>query len=164
MRLHRYASLLTGAAGVSTLALFLPLHAAAQTSAGIEMRMATEGKKQTPFIEKFAQQAKDRDINAIVAELDPSTLKSAGEANIRQVLETKVLPFFANYTALSTYERITNATLPDGRAGLWHYTYIKSADNKQLPFRIAVLDTPDGPKVLDVVVNECVKGRHPICN
>jgi hypothetical protein len=79
------------------------------------------------------------------------------------MLETKVYPFFAPYTELARYDQITNATLPDGRSGLWHYTYINSAEEKMLPFRIAVIDTDDGPKILDIVVNECVKGRHPIC-
>lgn len=135
----------------------------AQSSMQNEMQKLNNGKQQKIFIEKFARQAKDKDTASILAEMDPTTVKSAGEANIVHALETKVFPFFAPYIKLSNYDQITNATLPDGRAGLWHYTYIASAEENMLPFRIAVIDTADGPKILDIVVNECVKGRHPIC-
>ncbi|PRC91793.1 hypothetical protein [Solimicrobium silvestre] len=143
--------------------LLFPIISSAQSSFENELKKVSNGKKQKLFIEKIAQQAKEKDTASILAEMDPSTLKAAGEANIVHELETKVFPFFAPYIKLNNYDQITNATLPDGRSGLWHYTYITSAEEKMLPFRIAVIDTGDGPKILDIVVNECVKGRHPIC-
>ena len=136
----------------------------AQSALQNQLQKAADGKKQRVFIEKFAEQAKQKDTAAILAEMDASTIKSIGEVNIAHVLETKVFPFFSVYVKLHSYDQLTNATLPDGRAGLWHYTYISSATENMLPFRIAVIDTSDGPKILDVVVNECVKGRHPVCN
>jgi len=148
----------------STLVLLLfPLNSFAQNSFSNEMQKLNSGKKQKILIEQFAQQAKARDTASIMAEMDPSIIKSAGEVNIVQMLEKTVFPFFAPYIKLSNYDQMTNATLPDGRAGLWHYTYIASSEQNMLPFRIAVIDTADGPKILDIVVNECVKGRHPIC-
>lgn len=143
--------------------LLCPVFAMAQSSIEAQLHKVSDAKKQKVFIEKVAQQARDKDTAGILAELDSTTLKAAGEANIVHMLEASVFPFFAPYVELARYEQITNATLPDGRAGLWHYTYINSATEKMLPFRIAVIDTDDGPKILDIVVNECVKGRHPIC-
>jgi len=141
----------------------LPIVSFAQDSLSKEMQRLNNGKSQKTFIEQFAQQAKSRNTAAILAEMDPSIIKSAGQTNIVQILETKVFPFFSPYIKLSNYDQMTNATLPDGRSGFWHYTYIASAEESMLPFRIALIDTSDGLKILDIVVNECVKGRHPIC-
>jgi hypothetical protein len=142
----------------------LPLEGLAQSDFKKQMEMMNLGNKQEVFIAQFAQQAKDRDSAAIVKEIDPLVLKENGEATTLPWLESSVFPFFARYSKLHTYRNITNATLPDGRAGLWHYTYIIDTEGKVLPFAIAVIDSADGPRLLSVIVNECVKARHPTCD
>ena len=89
-----------------------------------------QGEKQETFIAQFAQQAKDRDSAAILKEIDPLMLGENGEAPTLQWLQTTVFPFFAKYQKLHNYKQITNATLPDGRAGLMHYMYIVDAEAK----------------------------------
>ena len=96
----------------------------AQSSFGKEMQMMKDGEKQKAFIEKVAQQAKEKDTASILSEMEPSMLKAIGEARIVDSLQSTVFPFFSTYVKLHNYEQITNAGLPDGRSGLWHYTYI----------------------------------------
>lgn len=145
---------------VAALVWQLPLAALAQAPA-TEMRMMSQGAKQEAFIAQFAQQAKEKDVAAILKEMDASALKMSGEKAITQWLQTQLFPFFQNYSKLHSYTKITNTALPDGRAGLWHYSFIVDADGKISPFSIAVIDTTDGPRILNVTVNECIKDRHP---
>lgn len=139
----------------------LPLEALAQSDLRKEMQMMNQGEKQEAFIAQFAQQAKDRDSAAILKEIDPGMLRENGEAPTLQWLQTTVFPFFENYSKLHNYKQITNATLPDGRAGLWHYTYIMDTNGKALPFSIAIIESTEGLRILNVIVNKCINGRHP---
>lgn len=145
---------------IAALVWQLPLVALAQAPA-TEMRMMSQGAKQEAFIAQFAQQAKEKDVAAILKEMDTSAFKALGEKAITQWLQTQLIPFFQNYSKLHTYTKITNTVLPDGRVGLWHYSFIVDTDGKILPFSIAVIDTPDGPRILNGTVNECIKDRHP---
>ena len=141
-----------------------PINAIAQSDMQNEMRMMLQAEKQEAFIAKFAQQAKDKDSAAIIKELEPSMLKDNGEAAATKWLESQVFPFFANYSKIHNYKNVTNAVLPDGRKGLMHYTFIVDSDGKVQPFVIALIDSPEGPKLLNVLVNQCIKGRHPTCS
>ncbi|HRE16383.1 MAG TPA: hypothetical protein PLW86_04840 [Rhodocyclaceae bacterium] len=154
--------LLTLLALCSTVVLF-PTSVLAQNSLQKEMQMMRDGEKQTAFIEKVAQQAKDKDLLSILAEIDSSILKESGQENISEYFQKAIFPFFENYVKLHNYKQITNAVLPNGRSGLWHYTYITTTTEEMSPFRIAIIDTTEGPKILNISVGECIKGRHPIC-
>ena len=142
----------------------LPAWAGAESDLSTELRMMSASEKQVLVIERFALRARERDAQALIAMLDADLVKNTGDAALHQYLEQAVFPFFADYEKLHHYKQITNAVLPDGRSGLWHYTYIVTTAGKVLPFRIAILDTPDGPQVLNIIVNDCVKGRHPRCD
>lgn len=149
---------------LSILACLQPGAASAQEDFKKEVRMMSRGEQQQAFIAKFAQQAKDKDVAAILQEVDAKMLKQTGEAEATRWLQDEILPFFASFAKLHNYEQITNAVLPDGRSGLMHYTYIVDANGKVRPFVIAVIDSDAGPRLLTVKVDQCVKGRHPFCD
>ena len=92
---------------------------------------------------------------------DSKLIKDFGEEQLRKSLTNEVFPFFSHYDKLRNYEQITGASVDDGRVGLWHYTFIVDTEGKVLPFQIAIIDTENGPKVLSLLVGQCVKGRHP---
>lgn len=126
-----------------------------------ELQMMSLGARQEAFIAKFAQQAKDKDLTAILKEIDPILLKENGERASAEWLQSQIFPFFEKFAKLHNYKQITNATLPDGRLGLWHYTYIMDTKGEILPFSIAIIETTEGSRILNVIVNKCIDGRHP---
>lgn len=146
------------------IALFFTSLTCAQSSIQKEMQMMKDGEKQVSFIDSFAKKSKEKDFEGVYAMLDVASLNGANPSDVKAYLEKVVFPFFAEYEKLHNYKQITNATLPDGRSGLWHYTYIFTTSGKVLPFRIAVIDGADGPKTLAIEVNKCIQGRHPTCS
>lgn len=129
-----------------------------------EMQMMKASENQASFIDRFSRKSKERDLDGVYAMLDSVSLSGGNPDDIKAYLQNIVFPFFADFEKLHNYKQITNATLPDGRVGLWHYTYIVTASGKILPFRIAVIDGDDGTKVLHIDVNKCIAGRHPSCS
>jgi hypothetical protein len=141
-----------------------PFPAQAQSDIQSQVQKLSLAEKQEAFIAALANQAKGRDAEAILMEIDPAALKANGEAASRTWLQAEVFPFFAAFTKMHTYKSINGATLPDGRQGLWHYAYIIDANGKILPFSIALVETNEGIRIANLIVNNCVKGRHPICS
>ena len=133
----------------------------AQSNLGTEMQMMKAGEKQGPFIDTFAKLAREQNEKAVMTLFDSKLIKDFGEEQLRKSLTNEVFPFFSHYDKLRNYEQITGASVDDGRVGLWHYTFIVDTEGKVLPFQIAIIDTENGPKVLSLLVGQCVKGRHP---
>lgn len=148
---------------IAALLGYQPLFAQAQNGAGTEMRMIASSQRQETFITRFVQQAKAADAAAITQEIDPLILQASGAECIDNWLQQQIFPFFAQYSKLHNFRNISIARLPDGRAGLWHYTYIIDSKGRAHPFRIALVDSPEGPRILSVVVNQCVPDRHMDC-
>lgn len=136
----------------------------AQSSIQKEMQMMKEGENQASFIDSFSRKSKEKDLEGVYSMLDSASLNGANPNDVKSYLQNDVFPFFADYEKLHNYKQITNATLPDGRVGLWHYTYIITTSGKIFPFRIAVIDGAQGPKALHIEVNKCISGRHPTCS
>jgi hypothetical protein len=130
-------------------------------SKGVEMMR--EGESQEIFIQKFAEVAKAKDGAGVIGMVDPSIIPPNKEDMLNLWLKREIFPFFESFSKIHNYKQITNAVMPGGKVGLWHYTYIVDANEKVRPFRIAVINTEDGPKMLDFIANECVKDRHPFC-
>ena len=83
------------------------------------------------------------------------------EPAIRQVLEEKILDFFADSTAVAPYDHVTGASAPDGRKGLWHYGFVETKKRKLRPFQLAIIDSETGPRLLYIDTGSCVADRHP---
>lgn len=149
---------------ITALLASLPLISEAKSeSADTQMQMIASSQRQENFITRFVQQAKAKDTASIMQEIDPLVLQASGSETIDNWLQQQIFPFFAQYSKLHNFRNISIARLPDGRAGLWHYTYIIDSQGKAHPFRIALTDTPEGPRILSVVVNQCVPDRHMDC-
>lgn len=146
---------------VFALALLTSQTSFGQSNIGAEIQMMKSAEKHGEFIDNFAKSARDKNEIAVLSALDPSVIKGANEAQVREVINKEIFPFFSQYEKLKNYEQITKAPSPDGRVGLWHYTYIVDTQGKTQPFQIAIIDTDSGLKVLSVLVGQCVKGRHP---
>ena len=152
--------ILTGCATAPTAVNSAP-SSVQSTTESIHMMFA--GKNQEAFIKKFAETAKAKDSPKIIAMVDPKTIPPNKKEALNLWLTKEIFPFFEHFSRMHNYKDITNAVLPDGRVGLWHYTYIVDDKEKVIPFRIVVIDTENGPKVVDFIANECVEGRHPFC-
>ncbi|MEI7614058.1 MAG: hypothetical protein WCK63_14245 [Betaproteobacteria bacterium] len=142
-------------------AVFMPEISVGQANFGAEMQMMKSAEKHGAFIENFSILARDKKENEVIAALDPASIKGISEEQLREMMNKNIFPFFAQYDKLKKYEQITKAQAPDGRVGLWHYTYITDPQGNAHPFQIAIIDTDTGLKVLSVQVGQCVKGRHP---
>lgn len=146
----------------SLLVITLPLFAKDDMSEGLAI--IQKSSEQKDFVESVANLAKAKDVAAISLLIDEKQLSSDGTSDyINKWLNEKIFPFFENYERLHNYQGYSKAVLDDGRVGVWHYKYIVDANGKRHPFRIAVIRVGDEYQVLDIVVNECVKKRHPIC-
>lgn len=133
----------------------------AQTNFAEEMKMMKASEAQTIFIDNLAKMARDKNEEGIFDALDPALLNAQGKEQIREVIQKQLFPFFSLYEKLNNYTKNTKAQLQDGRVGLWHYTYIVDNTGKTFPFQVAIIDTDKGPKVANILVGQCVKGRHP---
>lgn len=145
-------------------AVLLTSSAMAQSAFQKEMQMMRDGERQVSFIEEFAKKSKEKDVEAVFSMLDTASLAGANASEVKVYLEKIVIPFFADFEKFYKYSEVRRAALPDGRSGLWHYKYIVTTSGKVLPFRIAVIDGSDGPKVLAIEVNKCIPNRHPTCS
>ena len=126
-----------------------------------EMRMMNSAENQGAFIEAFANLLHDRKEKDVIAALDPASIQGATEEQVLEALRKDVLPFFAQFQKMSNYENVTKAQAPDGRVGLWHYTYMTDTKGNDRPFQIAIVEARGELKVLGILVGKCVKGRHP---
>lgn len=148
---------------LTTVALLVSQMTFAENDLAKEIQMMKEGKNQEAFIQKLAELAKAKDAAAIITMIDPAQLPPGSEAGVNEWLNKEVFPFFEHFSKMHNYKKITNAIMPDGRSGLWHYTFMVDDEEKVRPFRIALIATENGTKILSMIVNECVKGRHPFC-
>ncbi len=114
-----------------------------------------------PVIASFSKHAAAGNIDALVSTLDPVARKQAGDAAVRTLIQTEVIPFFAGVKAVDTYETIARAALPDGRIGRIHYTYVETTAGKLKPIAIALVGDDGRLSVVYVNVGQCVPGRHP---
>jgi hypothetical protein len=126
------------------------------------LKMARQGKDQSAAIASFAQLAAKGDADGMLSMVDPAMRKSQGDDAIRDAFIKAVIPFFADFQTVDGYEKVTHATLPDGRSGLFHYTYIVTRDGSRKPISIALITDADKVNVLSITVNQCVKDRHPV--
>lgn len=133
----------------------------AQSTIAPELQMMKSAEKHGAFIENFAQLARAKKEREILASLDASSINGVSESQLLEAFKEDVFPFFADYERMKNYEQITKAQAPDGRVGLWHYTFIVDYQGNTKPFQIALIDGEGGPKVLSILVGQCVKGRHP---
>ena len=144
------------------LMIFLSKLSLAETDFAKGHEMMQEGQDQEFFIQKFSEAAKAKDSSGIIAMIYPSSIPPNKDF-LSLLLNREIFPFFEKFSKIHNVKQITNAVMPDGKVGLWHYKYILDGNGKLHPFRIAIINTEDGPKVLDFIANECVKDRHPFC-
>jgi tetratricopeptide (TPR) repeat protein len=135
--------------------------AGAQGTSAPELKMASAAATHESLIEKFATLAQAGEVDELLSLFDPKVLASNGREAARAVLAGDTVAFFREYERMSGYEHVTNAGTTDGRAGLWHYTFIESRKGKLSPFQIAIINTAEGPRVLHIAVGECTRDRHP---
>lgn len=139
---------------VLSLVMFFSI-STAHADLAAEMKMLKSAKMHKPFIENFARLLRDKKEHDILAALDPASIDGVNPAQILEAFERKIFPYFEKY------EKITKAKEPDGRIGLWHYTYIIDSKGNTIPFHIAIIDAGGELKVLNIAAGECVKDRHP---
>lgn len=146
---------------VGSLSVLLDPHSVARADMAEELRMMTAADDHEAVIAAFAASLRDNKDQDVLAALDPASIAGASSEQVMAVLKRDVFPFFAKFVKLNGYEGVTNAPMPDGRVGLWHYTFIEDSDGKTKPFRIAIVEASGTPKVAAVEVGKCVKRRHP---
>jgi hypothetical protein len=126
------------------------------------LRMQKQAESQQPTIAEFAQNAHSKNIDALVRFFSDGPLKATGEAALRSYLTTEIVPFFAELGKLDTYSHINGASFEDGTVGVIHYMYMVTQSGKMKPFVIALREENGKTMVMNVTVNQCVKGRHPV--
>jgi hypothetical protein len=126
------------------------------------LKMRQQADDQATAIASFAKLAAKGDVEGLLAMVDPAMRTAQGDATIRDVFKKAVIPFFADFASVDGYEKVTHASLPDGRSGLFHYTYIVTKDGSKKPVSIALINDGDQVHVLSITVNQCVKDRHPV--
>jgi hypothetical protein len=126
------------------------------------LKMSRQSEDQSATIASFAQLAAKGDAEGMLAMVDPGMRKSQGDDAIRDAFKKAIIPFFADFQSVDGYEKVTHASLPDGRSGLFHYTYIVTRDGNKKPISIALITDADKVNVLSITVNQCVKDRHPV--
>lgn len=130
------------------------LQAALQT-----MKVADSDKAAIQF---FAEKAAAADIQALLQTFDPAARKAVDPTQMHEYLVSTVVPFFKDFRQVDTYETIAQASLPDGRVGTVHYTYVENAAGQKKPFSIALIAEGGRIGIVNVTVGQCVKDRHPL--
>jgi hypothetical protein len=153
---HRYVAGFRG-----FLAALALLPGVAQADGAEALRMMRAADDHEAVITAFAMNVRDNKDQGVLDALDPATIAGASSEQILGMLKEEVFPFFARFARLNGYEGVTKAPVPDGRVGLWHYTFIEDSDGKTKPFRIAIIESSGTLKVAAIEVGKCVKKRHP---
>jgi len=119
---------------------------------------------QSAFIAAFAEAARNGRIDALIAMMSPATRKAAGDEATRANLRNVIAPFFAHSIKLHSEDTVRRSTMPDGRMGVWHYTYAVDAAGKPSPFRIALIAEDGALHAGFVDVGKCIRDRHVFCD
>ena len=127
------------------------------------MGLMKNSKSQEEFVELVAKTAKSKNKKDFITLIDPKQLPPSSQ-EIDEFLDGKIFPFFDQFARIHNYQGVSRAVTADGRTGVWHYKYMVDTTGKLQPFQIAVVDTSEGPKILDLVPNKCTKNRHPTCD
>jgi hypothetical protein len=126
------------------------------------LRMQKQAESQQSTIAEFAQNAHNKNIDALVHSFSDGPLKATGETALRSYLTTEIVPFFSEFGKVDTYSHVNGASFEDGTVGVIHYLYVVTKSGQMKPFVIALRDESGKVMVMNVTVNQCVKGRHPV--
>jgi hypothetical protein len=129
---------------------------AAATPGAAAMKGASEEKT----IEQFARSASEEDVNALFNSFASEPIRATGSDQLIKFLEATVVPFFAG-AKLDGYSAVNGAQFEDGSTGNIHYMYIVTPAGKYRPFLIALRNENGKTMVMNIVVGQCVKNRHP---
>jgi hypothetical protein len=127
------------------------------------LRLSQQADNDKSLVTDFTKAAHEGKVDAMLGMMAPSVRRAQGDETVRAILRD-IVPFFAKFVKVHTYETVTHAAMPDGRSGTWHYTYIVDDTDKPKPFRIAVIEEDGALRVVFVEVGKCIQGRHPFCN
>lgn len=131
---------------LTAIALLVSQMTFAENGLAKEIQMMKESENQEAFIRKLAELTKEKDAAAIISMIDPTQIPSGSVAGLNEWLNKEIFPFFERFSKVHNYKKVTNAIMPDGRSGLWHYTFIVDDAEKVHPFRIALLQMPRLPR------------------
>jgi hypothetical protein len=129
---------------------------------GVAALQQSEGQKSV--ITSFIQAANRADLETLTQMLSPAAITASGKDQTTKYLKEQVIPFFADYKALDSYESSNPATLSDGGHGIIHYMYIDTNGGKRKPFAIALQMVDGKAYIVNVTMGQCVPNRHPICD
>jgi hypothetical protein len=161
---------LTAACGMLGLAAMLSLAALparAQNGAAdvaADLRMAQESEAFRGVANAFVARAQAGDADGTMAMLSKALVERGGEAQIRQALQTQVLPFFqrGNAAAPSRGVTVTRTTDASGQRGFAFYMWLAQRDSSApRPYTVYVVSEDGRPVVATAVVDRRVEGRHP---
>lgn len=167
---------LSHASAIVAIALGLHLGAglaqsvSAQNNAGpssAELQMPQDAMPFRRAAEAFVASAMAGDSDRVMAALSPAVVARAGEANVRGMLEQRIVPFFrasraeSGDAALGRSVTITNTTDASGNRGFAFYAWASPREGGAArPFTLYMVQEAGRIVVANVVPDRLVEGRH----
>lgn len=143
--------------------LACPLSAVAQVSDGVaaDLRMAQDVAPFRGTADRFVSSAMAGDAAAAQAMLSQALVQRSGTQAIRQALDTRILPFFAQGRGTGRSVTVTHTTDASGQQGFAFYMWLQPAGDAPLrPFTVYVTEEQGRMVVANIVPDRLVEGRH----
>jgi hypothetical protein len=119
-----------------------------------------QGVSDEKTIQQFARLAAEKNVDGLFNSFSNDPIRATGVDQLREYLVSTVIPFFSG-SQLDTYSAINGAQFQDGTTGQIHYMYIVTPEGKYQPFSIALRNESGKITVMNILVGQCVRNRHP---
>lgn len=132
-----------------------------------ELQMPQEAAAFRRVAEAFVASAMAGDSDRVMAALSPAVVARAGEAQVRGMLEQRIVPFFraaraeAGEATLGRSVTITHTTDASGNRGFAFYAWASPREGGAArPFTVYLVQEAGRIVVANIVPDRLVEGRH----
>jgi len=156
-------ALLGAVLGASLCALQPSAMAAGSGAPGLaaDLQMAADSAAYRRAADAFIARAMAGDLPASGALLSRALVERSGEGAVRRVLETQILPFFAQARETGRSVTVTRTTDAAGQQGFAFYMWLQPVDGTPArPFSIYTVQEQGRIVVANIVPDRLVEGRH----
>ena len=122
-------------------------------------------KAQTTIISDVSKAAAAADAPKLLELTWPSARKSSGDAGLVDYFKGEIIPYFASFDKLDTYEGLSSIVMDDAAKSpaIVHFGYLRDSAGKRKPFEMVIVNSEQGSYLANIIVGRCIKGHHPVC-
>jgi hypothetical protein len=126
-----------------------------------ELRMAQEAEPLRRVADDFIARARAGDAAGAQALFSPNLLARVGEANVQRVMQTQLLPFFAQGAGTGRSVTVARTTDANGSQGFAFYMWLQpTGGGAARPFTLYTVVEQGRAVIANVVPDRMIAGRH----